>query len=328
MNASARANLSAAAVLVLALGAVSHGSIFVRIAGEAHPFVISAFRVGTAALIVVPAAIVLRRNELLALGGRTLAYSLGAGFFLAFHFVTWIASLNHTSIANSTVLVTLNPVWIAIATTVATRRRPSGTVVLSIALAVSGCAIIAWGSSADGSGSLLGDGLALLGGLGAAGYLMMGRLARRNGVSLLTYVALCYGASAILLWALVLALGLPIAGLSTTAYQAMIAMGLVSQVIGHSGYNWALKLFNPGFHRALPARRAGTGFGARTGLFRRGHPRRDPGRRAVDPDRHLPRCPRRVAHTFGHQIRRGFLRTRVRQPLTSICRTGRRPAAR
>jgi drug/metabolite transporter (DMT)-like permease len=27
----------------------------------------------------------------------------------------------------------------------------------------------------------------------------------------------------------------------------MIAMGLVSQVIGHSGYNWALKLFNPGF---------------------------------------------------------------------------------
>ncbi len=247
MNASARANLSAAAVLVVALAAVSHGSIFVRVAHEAHPFVISAFRVGTAALVVVPAAFFLRRNELLALGGRTLAYSLGAGFFLAFHFVTWIASLNHTSIANSTVLVTLNPVWIAIATTVATRRRPSGTVMLSIALAISGCALIAWGSAGDGPSSLFGDGLAVLGGVGAAGYLLMGRLARQSGVSLLSYVALCYGISAILLWALVLALGLPIAGLSATTYQAMIAMGLVSQVIGHSGYNWALKLFNPGF---------------------------------------------------------------------------------
>ena len=246
--ASARNSLPAAvAVLVVALAAVSHGSIFVRLAGEAHPFVISAFRVGTAALVVVPAALVLRRNELFGLSRRTFAFSLGAGVFLTFHFVTWVASLSHTSIANSTVLVTLNPVWIALATAVATRRRPGGMVVLSIALALSGCAIIAWGSAGRETGSLFGDGLALLGGIGAAGYLMMGRLARRNGVSLLTYVALCYGISAILLWALVLALELPVTGLSVTTYQAMIAMGLISQVIGHSSYNWALKLFNPGF---------------------------------------------------------------------------------
>ncbi|MDX9860762.1 MAG: EamA family transporter, partial [Rhodospirillales bacterium] len=116
---------AAIAVLALALAAVSHGSIFVRLA-DAHPFVISAFRVGTAALVVVPAALVLRRHELAALDRRTVLACLGAGAFLALHFITWIASLNHTSIANSTVLVTLNPVWIALVTALFTRRRPTG----------------------------------------------------------------------------------------------------------------------------------------------------------------------------------------------------------
>jgi drug/metabolite transporter (DMT)-like permease len=237
---------TAIAVLLVALAAVSHGSIFVRLA-DAHPFVISAFRVGTAALIVVPAALALRWREFAALDRKALFYSLGAGAFLALHFVTWIASLAHTSIANSTVLVTLNPVWIALTTALVTRRRPGGLVAASVALSVAGCAVIAWGSAGHGAGSLEGDGLAVLGGMCAAGYLMMGRLARRQGVSLLTYVALCYGGAAALLWALVLVLGLPIAGLTPVTYGAMIGMGLVSQVIGHSGYNWALKLFNPGF---------------------------------------------------------------------------------
>ena len=62
-----------------------------------------------------------------------------------------------------------------------------------VALSVAGCAIIAWGSAGDGSGSLTGDGLAVLGGMCAAGYLMMGRLARQRGISLISYVALCYG---------------------------------------------------------------------------------------------------------------------------------------
>lgn len=234
------------AVLVIALGAVSHGAIFVR-AAEAHPFVIAAFRVGTASLVVVPIALALGWREMVGLSRRALGFCLGAGLFLALHFATWIASLDHTSIANSTVLVTLNPVWIAIVTAAITRRRPSRAVAVSIALAIAGSAIVGWGSAGGGDSSLFGDGLAVLGGMCAAGYLMLGRLARQEGVSLLSYVAFCYGASAVLLWALVLTLALPVAGLSATTYQAMIAMGLISQVIGHSGYNWSLKLFNPGF---------------------------------------------------------------------------------
>ncbi|MBC8159334.1 MAG: DMT family transporter [Alphaproteobacteria bacterium] len=241
---------SALTVLLVALLAVSHGSIFIRVA-DAHPFVISAFRVGIAASVVVPLAFALRWRELRALDRRTLAYGMGAGCFLALHFITWVTSLQYTSIANSTVLVTLNPVWIAIVMTIATRARPSNMVITSVGLSVAGSIIIGCGSAGagagEGSNALFGDGLALMGGMCAAGYLMLGKLVRQAGVSLLSYVAICYGVAATLLWVLVLAMDLPITGLSNETYAAMIAMALVSQVIGHSGYNWSLKVFNPGF---------------------------------------------------------------------------------
>jgi drug/metabolite transporter (DMT)-like permease len=41
--------------------------------------------------------------------------ALGAGFFLALHFATWISSLEYTSVASSTALVTTNLLWIGLA---------------------------------------------------------------------------------------------------------------------------------------------------------------------------------------------------------------------
>jgi drug/metabolite transporter (DMT)-like permease len=44
----------------------------------------------------------------------------------------------------------------------------------------------------------------------------------------------------------VLALQLPVRGYSTQTMSAFWAMALVSQIIGHSSYNWALKWFSAG----------------------------------------------------------------------------------
>jgi drug/metabolite transporter (DMT)-like permease len=42
--------------------------------------------------------------------------SIIAGVFLAFHFILWFESLNHTSVASSVVLVTLQPLFAFIGT--------------------------------------------------------------------------------------------------------------------------------------------------------------------------------------------------------------------
>ncbi|MGP1397547.1 MAG: DMT family transporter [Inquilinaceae bacterium] len=236
---------AAGAILGIGLLAMAHGAILARIA-DAHPIVIAAARVGLAGLVLLPMALAAHPGEIRRLDRRGWTLIAAAGVFLAVHFATWIAALGLTSIANSAVLVSLAPVWIALFAAVARRRAPAVRTLVSIAAALGGAAIIAYGSATAGGGSLIGDGLALVGGLAMALYLLSGR-AVAGRLSLLTYLALCYGVAGAVLAVAALAAGLPVTGLGTTTYLAMIALALVSQIVGHGSINWAVRRFEPGF---------------------------------------------------------------------------------
>jgi drug/metabolite transporter (DMT)-like permease len=224
--------------------AVSTGAIFARLA-DANPLVIAAYRVGIAALILAPFAWWKARDELRGLSARELTLALISGFFLALHFATWISSLNYTSVANSVVLVNTNPLWVGLLTPLIAKERIKKAAILGIILSVIGGVIIGFGDFATGSENLLGDGLALCGSICAAIYLLLGRNLRRK-LSLLSYIFICYGSAALILWAIVFALNLPVTGFNTSTYAAFIGMALISQLIGHTSYNWALKWFTAG----------------------------------------------------------------------------------
>jgi drug/metabolite transporter (DMT)-like permease len=166
-----------------------------------------------------------------------------SGFFLAMHFSTWISSLSYTSVANSVVLVNTNPLWVGVLTPVISKDRLTLMTKIGIVISVIGGVIIGAGDFATGGQALWGDFLALLGSICAAIYLLLGRNLRRK-LSLLAYVIICYGSAAIILWALVIALGLQVVGFSSTTYAAFAGMALISQIIGHTSYNWALKWFS------------------------------------------------------------------------------------
>lgn len=239
------------AVLAAGLGAVAHGAIFARLA-DADPILISAVRMGVAATVLLPLGLATGWAAVRAGGAIVFGRALVGGLFLALHFATWIASLDHTTIVNSVILVSLSPIWLSLYA-VLVRREPIGrAMLLSVALSLAGSVVVAWfGSGAGGSSSLYGDGLALAGGLCFAGYVLTGQRAmvtgERHRLPLLAYLGLCYAAAALILWTAVLALGLPVTGLTQVTWLAMIGAGLVSQVIGHSSYNWALQRFSPRF---------------------------------------------------------------------------------
>jgi len=93
-------------VLGIALLAVSHGAIFARLA-DAPALAIAAWRLTLASAVVIPCA--------LAFGARPAgpahpARAIVAGLLLALHFAFWIASLDHTSIARSVLLVSTSPI--------------------------------------------------------------------------------------------------------------------------------------------------------------------------------------------------------------------------
>ena len=238
-------------VLGVGLLAISFGAIFARFAqGYGLPsLAVAALRLGLAALIVTPLAWWQSRHALRALDRRQLMLAAVAGFFLALHFATWISSLEYTSVASSTALVTTNPVWISLASLALFGERPSRMTLAGIAVSLSGSALIFWSDSRGGAGgqdALLGNGLALAGSWCFSAYLLVGRRLRA-GMPLPAYIWLAYGAAALFLLLACRAGGVPVAGYAVPAYVAALALALVPQLLGHTAYNWSLRYVSPTF---------------------------------------------------------------------------------
>jgi drug/metabolite transporter (DMT)-like permease len=229
-------------VLGIALLAVSNGAIFARLAA-APPLAIAAWRVGFALLVVLPLALTARRPARASRGAY--ACAVGAGALLAAHFATWIASLEHTTIARSVLLVSTSPIWVAVLQFIARRGAPSRATLSALALAVAGAAIVSSGGR-GGEGALLGDLLAVAGGIAMAGYFLLSRESQKE-LPFRAYLGVAYGIAGLLLWAAVLLTGTASYGYDVRTWWALAAMAAVSQLIGHSGYNWSLRHLNPLF---------------------------------------------------------------------------------
>ena len=227
-------------VLGVALLAVSHGAIFARLA-DAAPLAIAAWRVGLAAIVVLPLATVAPRRA--AIGAAPYACAAGAGALLALHFATWIASLDYTTIARSVLLVSTSPIWVAVIQVLMGRGLPSRSTLLALILALAGAVIVSGGSMA-GDAAIGGDLLAVAGGFAMAGYLLLSREAQ-TALAFRSYLGVAYGTAAVILWLAVLFTRTPATGFDARTWWALAGMAVVSQLIGHSGYNWSLRHLNP-----------------------------------------------------------------------------------
>lgn len=230
--------MKAALVLSVGVVAVSFGSIFVRLA-EAPPLIIAAYRLGLASLVIGPAALIRSGQELRALGRKDLFYLLIAGVFLALHFGLWIASLSHTTVASSVILVSMSPLFVGLFSPLLGMDRVTKWMLGGTLLSVVGSVAIGYRDFALGGRAWWGDVLALGGAVMVTGYLLAGRRLRQ-GLSLLPYISLTYSVAAAVTLLFCLLTGQRFTGYSSTTYLMFILLALVPQVIGHSAFNWAL----------------------------------------------------------------------------------------
>ena len=229
-------------LLVVALAAVSTSGPLIA-ACAAPALAIAFWRNALAGLVLTPAVLLRRRDELFGLDRRERRLALAAGLLLALHFATWIPSLSYTSVASATALVATQPVWSALIGKLRGEDvRPQ--VWLGVGIAVTG-ALLLTGADLQVSGrALLGDGLAIVGGLFAAGYMTAGSEVRRS-VSTTTYTALCYSTTAVLLLAVCLVGRQALSGYSTTTWLQLLALTAGAQLLGHSLFNVVLKTTSP-----------------------------------------------------------------------------------
>jgi drug/metabolite transporter (DMT)-like permease len=190
---SRRAKLAFVALVSGAL-AIAFSPIFVKLS-EIPPTATAFYRVFLAVPpFAVWAALEGRRSE----GGRSAAgrvevkdaaagasrahlikWLLLAGLFFAGDLAFWHWSLAYTSVANSTLLANLAPVFVTAAAWVLFRERVSALFLLGLLVALAGAMLLLRASFSFGREHLLGDGLATLTAVFYAGYLISVKELRR-----------------------------------------------------------------------------------------------------------------------------------------------------
>jgi drug/metabolite transporter (DMT)-like permease len=96
--------------------------------------------------------------------------------------------------------------------------------------------------------SMWGNLLALIGAWTVSGYIIIGRKLRAvRSVSLIPYIFLVYGISAITLIIIMFAAGQSVRGYPAQTYLWIFLLALIPQLIGHSTYNWALRYLPASF---------------------------------------------------------------------------------
>lgn len=232
--------LRAAPVLGLALFGVSWSAVLVRLA--AAPAASVAFwRLVLSVLVLLP-LFAHRRSwrEYRGLSARTWAWVAGAAVALALHFILWFVSLEYTSVASSTVLVSAHPLFVGILSARWLREPPGTGEWTGMFVAVGGAALIGWGDFSVGPVPLLGDALALLAALCGAAYFVAGRRLRPR-LGIWSYVGPVYALAGVLTAAFMLVRGHPFGGWGGGTWAALVGLAAGPMLLGHTGFNWALK---------------------------------------------------------------------------------------
>lgn len=217
--------------------AVSAAALLVRVAGEVHPVVAGLWRTGAVGLLLAPTLVRDRRG----LHPRSLAWTVFAGLLLALHFWTWFESLHRTTVLRSTLLACLTPIWTGAGEWLLGGSRPSRRFWLGIGTALVGVGWMVGGVDEGGDQSRLsGDLLAVLGGIFAAGYLLVGRTVRQS-VAIGPYGAVVCLACAAWLFPVARLFDAPLVGFSAVAWWALVGLSLGPQLLGHIGFNYSVR---------------------------------------------------------------------------------------
>jgi len=237
-------NRPALLYVALGLGVVSFtfSPILVRWASEAPGQAVAVWRTAFAVLLLAPAAWWRIGSTVRSFSVRDVLLITGAGILLGVHFIAWIESLYHTTVASASVLVTTSPIFLVVLGYLALDERLSWRTVVAIVISVGGAGLIGWGDARGigvGPNPLWGNSLALSASLFASLYLLIGRVVRQQ-VGWLAYVFPLYAVAALTTLGTAWWQGVPLWGYDAEFYGLCLLMAIGPQILGHGSFNYAL----------------------------------------------------------------------------------------
>jgi drug/metabolite transporter (DMT)-like permease len=222
--------------------AVSTSAPLIREA-EAPALAIAAWRNLLAAGVLAVVVVAAHRRAVRSLAARERRLVLLAGVFLGGHFATWVPSVDRTTVASSVALVSTQPVWAAL---IAHRRGQDigRATKWGIGLAVAGVVVLSGVDVSVDGDALVGDLLALAGGMLAAAYVTAGAEVRRT-VPNPVYTLGCYAVAGFAVALLAAGAGEPMTGFDARTWWIIVAITAGPQLLGHSVFNRVLPAVGP-----------------------------------------------------------------------------------
>lgn len=227
----------ALAALLAGATCIALSPIFVRVS-EAGPTATAFWRVALA----VPVLWLLYARS----GKTTRRYAgkwpllAAAGFAFAGDLGFWHASIQLTSVANSTLLANLASIFVTLAAWIFLRQRPSGVFLAGLATALAGVAALVHTSLAFSATGLLGDALGVVTAMFYAGYLLAVKGLRDRGETTLHLMAVTSTITALFLFPAALASGEQMLPASAFGWGMLAGLALVSHAAGQGLIAYAL----------------------------------------------------------------------------------------
>lgn len=216
---------------------ISFGSVFTRWAGEVPFAVISFYRLFLSLPFLLIIYLYKRKSGSKESNNFNFQYIL-AGFFLAAHFITWIASIQMTTIANSIFLESTHPFFGLLLSILILKEFPRLSIIPAFIVAFIGMFFIVYVDWNIEDSKTFGDLLAISSAFFLALYLLIARF-NRDKVDLILYLIYVYGFAAVFCAIYILINNHSFLGYSWNSWIFLLLLALGPNLIGHSLLNWA-----------------------------------------------------------------------------------------
>lgn len=230
-------------ILIIGIAAAATSGLFIQWTplSKDAPFLLAVGRLMVAALVLSPFMIRDLRRHARKLTFADFLRAAPGGILLGLHLGTWNIGVANSTVANATLIVNLNPVAMPILLFLLVREKLTRGELVGSGIALLGVSVLVAldPNLSFGAGTLMGDLVCVGSMVLAVGYLVAGKF-RAKGQPLFLYLVPLYLCAAATCLPVALYESTQLTTITQTDWLAILGLGLIPTVIGHSAFNYSM----------------------------------------------------------------------------------------
>ncbi|MCU6796425.1 DMT family transporter [Paenibacillus sp. WQ 127069] len=241
MKPSIRNGYTLEVLFIAGIVAISFSAIFIKWS-QAEVSVIAMYRLYLANLMLLP-FIWKYKQEIARLTLRQWGLLVVAGAALGLHFLLWMGSLRFTTVASSTVILTLQPIVVMLGSFYFFRLHANRAMIIGMGIALVGSFAIGIGDLRLSGAALYGDMLSFLSVIAISMHMLLGKQLREH-ISAYVYNFWVFAFAASLIALYNVFNDFSFGGYAQSEWGLFILLALIPTLFGHYLFNWLLKYMN------------------------------------------------------------------------------------